>query len=151
MAIAITTDLAINGSAQAPRNLDGPTLARRTLCGQAHENGPAAVVQRYVDGTCSTHGIDEPAMLVVGRAVVVACQEQRRIDRDVEDARPLRLARADDDLRHRGCAQMFRPEARRAGNEALDLAGHSHRRYLLLVAAALSEHAQFEHGARAAV
>ena len=82
---------------------------------------------------------------------MVAGGQKRRIDRDVDGDRAFRRARAFDQLRHRGRAQMRRPEPPRPGHERVDTAMRAGGGDFLLIAGAFGEHAQIQHGARAIV
>ncbi len=81
---------------------------------------------------------------------MVACFEQGGVDRQFERVRCVRAARAHRHQRHGGRTGLRRPEARRARHQAFDLATGPHRANLLLVAAAVGEHAEFQHGTRSA-
>ncbi len=75
-------------------------------------------LERDLDRPAPAQDVGEPRVLVEGGAVVVARLEQRRVDRDLDDLRALRVARADDHLRDRRRAEVARPEPARPRHEA---------------------------------
>jgi hypothetical protein len=56
-----------------PSEFHGATFAGRSLRREAHDDRPPAILQSDLHLALSAYGIDETAVLVPGRAVMVAC------------------------------------------------------------------------------